>query len=271
MGAATVERFVEEGARVVVADLNEENGRALIDELTDKGHGNALRFITTDVVEEKDIAAMIETATNTFGRLDVLFNNAGVGGAIGPITEVEAEHWDYTFDVLTKSVFLGVKHGARVMIEQGSGSIINTASVAGLGGGSGPTPYSAAKAAVVNFTKNAALELARHRVRVNAICPGLIFTPLMHRGREEQAEGTMRKVQPWPDRGEGKHIAGAALYLASNDSEFVTGEAHVVDGGYTSAGGLSGQAQLGSGSNGFVGVTHGTTGKSPEVRRLNEK
>jgi len=268
MGLATVNRYLKEGAKVVVADLNEENGARLN---TDLGAGeDRLRFIRTDVAEEKDVSAMIDLATSAFGRLDVVFNNAGLGGAIGPITEVEVEHWDYTFAVLTRGVFLGIKYGARVMIDQGEGgSIINTASVAGLRGGSGPTAYSAAKSAVVSLTANAALELAEHNIRVNAICPGLIFTPLAHRGHIEEMEKTMRRTQPWPKRGEGEHIAGAALYLASDDSAFVTGEAHAVDGGYMAAGSLAQGAAYGGTSATHVGVTYGTTGKPPEVKRRN--
>src|SRR5690606_16388295 len=122
---------------------------------------------------------MIDSAVDSFGRLDVIFNNAGVGGAIGPIWELEEAEWDYTFAVLVKGVFFGIKHAARVFRRQGEGgNIINTASVAGLSGGAGPLAYSSAKAAVVNLTRAAAVQLAPDRVRVNAICPGFILTGL---------------------------------------------------------------------------------------------
>src|SRR5687768_9313109 len=147
MGKATVLRFVEEGARVVVADLNEANGKELLNEVSGRGQGDALRFVVTDVANERDVEAMIRTAVDDFGRLDILFNNAGVGGAFGPITETSVEDWDYTFAVLLRGVFLGIKHGARAMKAQGEGgAIISTASVAGLSGGAGPQAYSAAKA-----------------------------------------------------------------------------------------------------------------------------
>ncbi len=137
----------------------------------------------TDVSIEPDVEALVALAVESFGRLDVMFNNAGIGGAFGPITELEVDDWDATFAVNTRSVFLGIKYAARVMIAQGDGgSIINTASVAGLSGGGGPQAYSAAKAAVINLTQSAAVELAPHRIRVNAICPGAVYTDLLHRG-----------------------------------------------------------------------------------------
>ena len=155
MGLATAERFIAEGASVVIADFNTESGTAAAERL-----GDRCRFTKCDVAIEDDVAAAIALATDAFGRLDIVFNNAGIGGAFGPITEIKAEDWDETFAILTKGVFLGIKHGARVMIDQGQGgSIINTASIAGIGGGAGPQPYSAAKAAVINLGKNTATSL----------------------------------------------------------------------------------------------------------------
>jgi NAD(P)-dependent dehydrogenase (short-subunit alcohol dehydrogenase family) len=237
MGRATVLRFLNEGARVVIADFNAENGNAVAAEAKDTGHGNAVRFIKTDVAKEADIEAMVNLALVEFGRLDIIFNNAGVGGVVGPIWDIEVEEWDYTFDVLTKGVFLGIKHAARAMKQQGQGgAIINTASTAGLSGGSGPLVYSAAKAAVINLTKAAAVQLAPDRIRVNAICPGGILTGLTTRGDPEDTAKFLDTFQPWPEHGKGENIAGAAVFLASEDSAFVTGEALVVDGGLTAIG-----------------------------------
>ncbi len=267
MGWASVHLFLQHGARVVGFDLNEENGTALVESVNKAGHGDGFTFVLGDVAEEADVVQTVATATENFGRLDVMFNNAGVGGAFGPLVETDVQHWDDTFAINMRGVFLGTKHAAKQMIAQGQGgAIINTASVAGLGGGSGPVAYSAAKAGVVNFGQNAALELARHRIRVNTICPGMIFTPLMHRGREEEAEASMRQIQPWPDRGNPEHIANAALYLASEESEFVTGEAHVVDGGYSAYGGIVGTHFGGIGGQTKAGVAYGTTGKASIVR-----
>ena len=267
MGLATVRRFLDEGARVVVADLNAENGAAAI---ADLDAGDRVRFEQVDVAEEDDVVCAIAAATSTFGQLDVVFNNAGVGGAFGAVTDLHVEDWDYTFAVLVRGVFLGIKHGARQMIEQGwGGAIVNTASVAGLSGGNGPLCYSAAKAAVVNLTRAAALELAPHRIRVNAICPGAIDTPLMHGGRPERVGENVARVVPWPDAvGRPDDIAGAALFLAGDDSAYVTGEALVVDGGLTAA-----SRSLWSGSGpgaappGFVGANRGTTGQGTVIRQ----
>jgi NAD(P)-dependent dehydrogenase (short-subunit alcohol dehydrogenase family) len=273
MGRSTVLRFLEEGASVVVADLNEGTAKETLEEAGKLGAAERVRFVRTDVAEETDVAAMIACATDEFGRLDCVFNNAGLGGALGSVLETEVEDWDFTFAVLVRGVFLGIKHGARVMKEQGEGgSIINTASVAGLSGGAGPIAYSAAKAAVINLSRAAAVELAEHRIRVNAICPGGIVTPLIHRGNESTARQRMASLQPWPEAGEGEHIAGAALFLASRDSEFVTGEALVVDGGLEAMGPAlprrlrEENEQLAAFN--FVGVDKGSTGLPPVIRKL---
>lgn len=270
MGLATVKRFLAEGANVVVGDLNTEAGHELEAWAGDEGVGDRLRFTRTDVSVEGDVAALVDLAQTAFGRLDVMFNNAGIGGAFGPVTEIEADDWDRTFAILVRSVFLGTKYAARVMIDQGDGgSIINTASVAGLGGGAGPQAYSAAKASVVNLSETTAVELAPHRIRVNAICPGLIFTPLMHAGDEAQAAEVAAELQPWPARGEGDDIAATALFLASDESAFVTGQYHVVDGGLLAAGPrIHGRLHSSRNLHRMAGMAYGTTGQAPSVRRL---
>lgn len=274
MGRATVLRFLDEGARVVIADMNEATGAETLELCRARGVGDAVRFLRTDVSQEDQVEALVAHACSEFGGLDCLFNNAGIGGAIGSTLETEVEDWDFTFAVLVRGVFLGVKHGARVMAEQGrGGSIINTASVAGLSGGAGPVAYSAAKAAVINLSRATAVEFADRRIRVNAICPGGILTPLLHRGNEEPMKQRLEKLQPWPAIGQGEHIAAAALFLASDESEFVTGEALVVDGGLTAMGpALARRADAASDTPfDFVGVDRGTTGEAPIVRRLGPK
>lgn len=270
IGRATVERFLAEGSSVMIGDLNEERGRSLVERLIQDGYHDRVAFSRTDVSQESDVAALVESTVATFGGLDIMFNNAGFGGAIGPITEIDVDHWDETFAVLVRSVFLGIKHAARAMIRQGGGgAIINTASVAGLAGGVPPMAYAASKTAVIGITKHAAVELAQHRIRVNAVCPGIIFTDLMHLGRPEEADEVRNQIQPWPDRGEPEHIASAVAYLASDDSIFVSGEAHVVDGGYLANGLLAVHPLFGGkGRPTHVGITRGTTGRPYDVHRL---
>jgi len=270
IGRATVLRFLEEGARVVAADVNETTGRETIDLAAQAGHASAIRFQRTDVTVEADIEAVIKFAVSEFGRLDCVFNNAGVGGAFGPITHISAEDWDYTFAVLVRSVFFGMKHGARALRAQGTGgSIISTASIAGLGGGDAPQAYSAAKAAVINLTRAVAIELAPDKIRVNAICPGGILTPLLHRGSPEAFAQMLEKLQPWPEAGRPEHVAGAALFLASEDARFVTGEALVVDGGLTAAGSNSVRTlAAGEVATAMAGVDRGSTGMEPTLRMV---
>ena len=270
MGRATALRFLEEGARVAVADLNDAQGADLVAELDAAGWAGRHAFDRVDVAQEAQVAGWIDRVVERFGRLDVVFNNAGLGGAFGPVTDLEVEHWDYTFAVLVRGVFLGTKHAARALRAQGEGgSIINTASVAGLCGGNGPQAYSAAKAAVVNFSQTTAVELAPLRIRVNAICPGGILTPLMHQGDPEGATRTMLAAQPWPAVGEGIDIANAALFLASDESRFVTGQALIVDGGLMAAGPrLHGRVAGTDRAAALVGVNRGGTGQPHSYRRL---
>lgn len=271
MGLASALRFAADGASVVVADLNEEKGAALLASHAGTDLGARLRFIPTNVALEAEVAAATLLAVDEFGQLDIVFNNAGIGGAFGHITELEVEDWDETFAVLVRSVFLGCKYAAKQMIEQGwGGSIINTASVAGITGGGGPTAYSAAKAAVVNMSRAVALELAPNRIRVNAICPGAIDTPLLAQGRRTPPSEI--RLQPWPEIGRPDDIAGAARWLAGDDSQFVTGQAIIVDGGLLASGPIGWTNATGSAVRpGYVGMNRGTTGQGPTVRKRPER
>ena len=263
IGLAIAERIVAAGGSVVIGDLNVERGRAAVAKL-----GDQARFVPVDVSDESDVEALVNAAVDSFGRLDAMFNNAGVGGAFGPITEQSVGAWDATFAINVRSVFLGTKHAARQMIEQGvGGSIVNTASVAGLSGGGGPQAYSAAKAAVIGFTKATAVELAEHRIRVNAVCPGAIYTELLHRGRPEQTDVWREQLQPWPERGQPEMIADVAIWLSSDESRFVTGEAVVADGGMMAAAPRLLEHDLGHLKR-MTGIAYGNTGREADVRRL---
>lgn len=263
IGFAIAAKVMAAGGSVVIGDLNDDRGRDAVVRLGDRA-----RFVRADVAEESDVEALVTAAVDSFGRLDVMFNNAGVGGAFGPITEQTVEAWDATFAINVRSVFLGTKHAARRMIEQGTGgAIVNTASVAGLSGGGGPQAYSAAKAAVIGFTKATGAELAVHRIRVNAVCPGAVYTELLHRGRPEQTDAWREQIQPWPERGEPEMIADVACWLASDESRFVTGEAVVADGGLMAATPRLLDHDL-SHLQRMTGIAYGNTGRDPEVRRL---
>jgi NAD(P)-dependent dehydrogenase (short-subunit alcohol dehydrogenase family) len=236
IGRASVLRFAQEGARVVVADVNRDTAEQTLQlarERLDCGD----RVITRhcDVSSESDVAALVDHAVKTFGRLDCMFNNAGLVGAVGALTDTSVESWDRTFAVLVRGVFLGVKHAARAMQAHG-GTILNTASIAGFNAGAGPTAYSSCKAAVIALTRSAAVELAPRKIRVNAVCPGLILSPMLERGQETPLEDILAAAQPWPEAGLPEHIADVALFLASDESRFVTGEALVVDGGILARG-----------------------------------
>lgn len=234
IGAATTRLFVENGARVVIGDLQPELGEALARELAPN-----VVFQKTDVAKEAEVKAMVARAESAFGRLDCIFNNAGFGGVLGGIAETDTGEWDVTFAVLVRGVFLGMKHAAPLLRRQG-GSILSTASVAGIRSGYSPHAYAAAKAAVIQLTQSVALEMAPDKVRVNCICPGFIATPLALNtvGRPESAMDSrkprMAEAQPIERPGEPRDIAEMALFLASDRSTFVTGQAFVVDGGFSS-------------------------------------
>jgi NAD(P)-dependent dehydrogenase (short-subunit alcohol dehydrogenase family) len=238
IGAATARLFAREGAAVLIADVNAEGGERIASECRETG-ARAV-FQRTDVADEAAVAAMIERAEREHGALHVLFNNAGLGGALGPIEQTTVEDWDRTQAILLRSVFLGMKHAIPRMRRAGGGSILSTASVAGLRGGAGPHAYSAAKAGVVNLTRSVALEVAKDSIRVNCICPGGINTPLLYDriGGEEIAGQLLRGLQPLPRAGRSEDIAQMALFLASDESAFVTGATMVVDGGFTAGGSL---------------------------------
>jgi NAD(P)-dependent dehydrogenase (short-subunit alcohol dehydrogenase family) len=238
IGEGTARRFVAEGACVVLADRQADAGAALAAEL-----GTAARFVRTDVTSEADVAAAVDDAVAAFGRLDVMFNNAGIVGVIGPIADTPTDGWDHTVAILLRGVFLGMKHAARVMIPQRAGSIISTSSSAGFLGGLGPHCYTACKHGVIGLTKSVASEVAASGIRVNAIAPGSTVTAMTSavitgdhtatdRAAEAIAAGSALGIPAFPE-----DIANAALYLASDEARNVTGHTLVVDAGQTTLAG----------------------------------
>lgn len=233
IGASSAHRFVEEGAKVLIADMQDEKGQALAEEL---GPDSA-SFLHVDVSVEQHVKAAVAEAMSQWGRLDIMFNNAGFGGALGPLESTSVDDFDITFDVLVKGVFLGIKHAVPAIRDSGGGSIINTASVAGLQAGYSPHLYSVAKCAVIHLTKSAALELGEYNIRCNCICPGIIATPLAA-GHPKTSDKQLDKMKNALGRtqvlgriGDPVDIANAAVFLASDEAGFITGHSQVVDGG----------------------------------------
>jgi len=251
IGLGTVELFVAEGARVVAADIQDEKGAML-----EKRFPGKVAYAHCDVTDEGQIAAALAKAKTEFGGLDILFNNAGISDRMTSIAEVTADGWSWIFDVLVRGPALGMKHAVPLMLERGGGSIINTASIAGLQAGFGPIAYSTAKAGVIHMSRVAAAQLSPQKIRVNAICPGLIATSIfgasMGMPREVADQMAARivenaaAVQPVPKAGLPDDIAQAALYLASDAAAFVSGTHLVVDGGITVGGRHSWDATAGS-------------------------
>ena len=232
IGRASAVLFAREGARVVVADVQDVAGAETVAAITDSG--GAAWFVHADVSRAEDARAMVDAATQRFGRLDILFNNAGVGRHI-PFEDLTEVEWDRIVAINLRGVFLGCRYGVPALKQAGGGAILNTASQSGLQGHPNNEAYCAAKAGVINFTRSLARDLARHRIRVNAICPGGTDTPIL-RGyvpAGESPDYVARAVAPRTPFGRlarPEEIAAAALFLVSDEASFVSGVALPVDG-----------------------------------------
>ncbi|MBA3677915.1 MAG: SDR family oxidoreductase [Sphingosinicella sp.] len=232
IGRASAELFAAHGANVIVCDLKgAEETAALI--------GDAAMAVTGDAGRKEDVAGLVRAAVDRFGGLDIFFANAGVSGGLKSIFEQDAEDWSEILRVNLIGPALAIKYAGPVMKERGSGSIICTASVAGLRSGAGSGAYSASKAGVISLVKTAAQQMSGSNVRVNAICPGLIETGMTEfiydRARAKGQEDKLGHLNPLKRGGEPIEIAQAALFLASDDSSYVNGHALVVDGGLSSS------------------------------------
>ena len=233
-GAGAARRFIEEGAKVVMGDIQDDAGQALADEL-----GDAAVYVHCDVTKEDEVANMVDTAVDKFGQLDIMYNNAGVVGAVGPIATTPAEEWHRTMDIHVSGCFYGCKHAARVMIPRGTGSIVSMSSTAGIMGGLGPHAYTAAKHAIVGITKSVAAELAQYGIRANCISPAGMATAMvaatmgdhtdLETTRQNLAQSSPLKGQP----GLPEDVVNAALFLASDESGYTSGLTLTTDAGLT--------------------------------------
>lgn len=233
IGIATAKLFIDEGANVALVDVSEE---ALSEAVESLGTGKNIVTITADVTKEEDVKNYVEKTKEAFGQVDILFNNAGVTGVLTDMVDIELEDFENVMGINAKGVFLGLKHVLPLMIEQGSGSVINTSSVDGLRGSPGLSPYAASKHAVVGLTKSAALEVADKGVRVNSIHPSPVDTAMMENIESSTEDSTAAKQEyidaiPLARYAEAEDIAKLVLFLASDDSEFITGSQYRIDGG----------------------------------------
>jgi NAD(P)-dependent dehydrogenase (short-subunit alcohol dehydrogenase family) len=238
IGKATCLLFAREGATVIAADIDRAGGEALAG-----SSGGKILFCETDVCDVSAIQRLMDYAATETGGIDVVFNNAGAGGAREKIDEIDAAGWDRTMDLLLRSVAMGIRYAMPHMIGREGASIINTASIAGLRAGYSPTAYAVAKCAVIQLTKVGAMDLARHKIRMNAICPGFIKTnifaasmdvpPEKHQVANAVISEIAAHAQPVHGGGDPEDIANMVAFLASKDAKFITGTHFIVDGGIT--------------------------------------
>lgn len=232
IGKAAALSFAEAGAKTVLCDVDADSGMSLLTKIKEKG-GSAL-FLRCDVAKSDEVKAAVEETVKKFGRLDFAFNNAGIEGHSAPTPDCTEENWDRTINTNLKGVWLCMKYQIPQMLKQGGGSIVNCSSIAGLVGFPGIPAYTASKHGVIGLTKTAALEYARSNIRVNAICPGVIQTPMIDRFTHGEAQIQKQLVsgEPVGRVGKPEEIAQSAMWLSSDQSSFITGESLVVDGGW---------------------------------------
>ncbi len=233
IGQATALVFAREGAKVVVADVVVEGGEETVRMI--KAAGGESLFVKADVSKSPDVEAMVRQAVGTYGRLDCAFNNAGIGGKFALTADDTEDNWDRVIAINLTGVWLCMKYEIPQMLKQGGGAIVNTASIAGLVGGVRAAPYVASKHGVNGLTKTAALEYAKQGIRVNAVCPGVIHTPLVEKtfGNSARVQEKLTLMEPIGRLGKPQEIAEAVVWLCSDAASFVTGLPMAVDGGLT--------------------------------------
>lgn len=244
IGAATVRELLAHGARVMIADIEDAAGAAMVDSLCSAHGAGAARYVHADVALQEHVAAMVAATEQAYGRLDVLVSNAGIGN-FGETPELEPQQWDRVIGVNLTSVFYACKYAIPLLRRQGSGAIVNIASISGLAGDYGFTAYAASKGAVVNYTRALALDHARDRIRVNAVCPGLIETPLTAPALDLPVlRQAWAASVPLSRPGRPEEIAKVVRFLASDDASYLTGAIIPVDGGLTAWTGQPDTARL---------------------------
>lgn len=233
IGESTAMAFAREGASVVVSGRRDREGLAVVDRIKSAG-GNAA-FVRADVSSEKDVRGLVDETLKIFGRLDIAFNNAGIETPPAPLADQTVDHFDQIVAINLRGVFLCLKYQIPAMLKTGGGSIINTASVGGLVGFAGVGPYVATKHGVMGLTRVAALDYARKGIRVNAVCPGSILTPMVSRltGDDARVNAFLDNLHPIGRQGKPEEVAEAVVWLASDKASFVTGQTITPDGGLT--------------------------------------
>jgi len=234
IGAGCAERYVKEGAAVVISDTRIEPGEELARSI--RAGGGRAGFQTADVSSEQDIKALVDRAVSEFGRLDIMFNNEAAFDPVGPLETTKVEDWDRCFAIGLRSVFLGIKHSVPEMRKVGGGTILSNASVAAIRPEPNSPAYSAVKAAMVNLSQSASIALAKDKIRVICISPGVINTPTVWSrlpGGEAEAERLFANAQPIPRIGRPSDVAGITAFLCSDEAEWITGINMVIDGGAT--------------------------------------
>ena len=232
MGEAIARRFVDEGSRVLISDIDAERGQAVAKDL-------GMPFVGIDTGDAASVEAAVAAAVAAFGRLDVMVNNAGINSSVAPIHECTQENWDRVVRVNLNGVFYGMKYALQQFVPQKSGVIVSMASINGLVGCFGGPPYGAAKAGVVNLTREAAIEYAKYGIRANAVAPTAVWTPMNIHAAEDSGtslkdmEDALNNLNPLPGMPTPEDIAAAIAFLASDDARFITGVTLPVDGGYT--------------------------------------
>ena len=234
IGADAAEAFAHEGATVVVTDIDEEKGRGLVEKIN--GHGGRAIFLKHDVSSAEETEKVVKTIVEKFGRLDIAFNNAGISGPSVSVAEYPVDTWERIISINLSGVFYSMKYEVEQMLKQSGGAIINNSSILGKVGFSNASAYTAAKHGVVGLTKAAALEYASRNIRINAINPAFIKTPLLEAagmGQTSPAYEMMVALHPVGRFGEPREVTSVVLFLASDEASFIHGESLMVDGGYT--------------------------------------